>query len=137
MRILGKIESDDEDYLLEESLANFYTKEKEARRRKDISEKEVLWIDVGDNWRIISVDNYILNPETGESWIDLPNSYNLLPMGKHIDPDNDACGYIPFNIGGTLMEDDLTGFFISGGTWGCLDKSGRTRQTLWSRPCRC
>ena len=27
-----KIESDDEDYLLEESLANFYTKEKEARQ---------------------------------------------------------------------------------------------------------
>lgn len=77
-----KIESDDEDYLLEESLANFYTKEKEARRRKDISEKEVLWIDVGDNWRIISVDDNILNPETGESWIDLPNSYNLLPMGS-------------------------------------------------------
>lgn len=120
-----KIESDDEDYLLEESLANFYTKEKEARRRKDISEKEVLWIDVGDNWRIISVDDNILNPETGESWIDLPNSYNLLPMGKHIDPDNDACGYIPFNIGGTLMVDDLCGFFISGGKWGCLDKSGK------------
>lgn len=120
-----KIESDDEDYLLEESLANFYTKEKEARRRKDISEKEVLWIDVGDNWRIISVDDNILNPETGESWIDLPNSYNLLPMGKHIDPDNDACGYIPFNIGGTLMVDDLCGFFISGGIWGCLDKSGK------------
>lgn len=120
-----KIESDDEDYLLEESLANFYTKEKEARRRKDISEKEVLWIDVGDNWRIISVDDNILNPETGESWIDLPNSYNLLPMGKHIDPDNDACGYILFNIGGTLMVDDLCGFFISGGKWGCLDKSGK------------
>ena len=129
-----KIESDDEDYLLEESLANFYTKEKEARRRKDISEKEVLWIDVGDNWRIISVDDNILNPETGESWIDLPNSYNLLPMGKHIDPDNDACGYIPFNIGGTLMVDDLCGFFISGGTWGCLDKSGKVViQPIYSR----
>lgn len=129
-----KIESDDEDYLLEESLANFYTKEKEARRRKDISEKEVLWIDVGDNWRIISVDDNILNPETGESWIDLPNSYNLLPMGKHIDPDNDACGYIPFNIGGTLMVDDLCGFFISGGKWGCLDKSGKVViQPIYSR----
>lgn len=29
-----KIESDDEDYLLEEFLANIYTKEKETKRRK-------------------------------------------------------------------------------------------------------
>ena len=120
-----KIESDDEDYLLEESLANIYTKEKESKRRMEISKKEVTWINVGDNWRIMSVDNYILNSVTGESWIDLPNSYNLLPMGLHRDSDIDACGYIPFNIGGTLMEDDLAGFFISGGKWGCLDKSGK------------
>lgn len=129
-----KIESDDEDYLLEESLANFYTKEKEARRRKEISEKNVLWINVGGNWRIMSVDNDILNSVAMKSWIDLPNSYNLLPMGLHRDPDIDACGYIPFNIGGTLMEDDLTGFFISGGTWGCLDKSGKVViQPIYSR----
>ena len=129
-----KIESDDEDYLLEESLANFYTKEKEARRRKDISEKEVLWIDVGDNWRIISVDDAILNSATEESWIDLPDSFNLLPMGQHRDSDIDACGYISFNIGGTLMKDDLTGFFISGGTWGCMDKSGKVViQPIYSR----
>ena len=119
-----KIESDEEDYLLEESLIKIYTKEKETRRRRVISEKEVLWIDVGDNWRILSADNDILNSETGESWIDLPNNYNLLPMGQHRDSDIDACGYIPFNIGGTLMKDDLTGFFISGGKWGCLDKTG-------------
>lgn len=120
-----KIESDDEDYLLEESLANIYIKEKETKRRQEISEKEVIWIDVGDNWRIISVDDAILNSATGESWIDLPDSYNLLPVGQHNDSDIDACGYIPFNIGGTLMKDDLTGFFISGGGWGCLDKSGK------------
>ena len=120
-----KIESDDEDYLLEESLANIYTKEKEKKRRKEISKKEVTWINVGDNWRIMSVDDSILNFVTEESWIDLPNSYNLLPMGRHRDSDIDACGYIPFNIGGTLMEDDLAGLFISGGKWGCLDKSGK------------
>lgn len=120
-----KIESDDEDYLLEESLANIYTKEKETKRRKEISKKEVTWINVGDNWRIMSVDDSILNSVTEESWIDLPNSYNLLPMGQHRDSDIDACGYIPFNIGGTLMEDDLAGLFISGGKWGCLDKSGK------------
>ena len=120
-----KINTDNEDYLLEESLTNIYTKKKETKRRKEISEKNVLWINVGGNWRIMSVDNYILNSVAMKSWIDLPNSYNLLPMGQHRDPDIDACGYIPFNIGGTLMEDNLTGFFISGGTWGCLDKSGK------------
>ena len=76
--------------MLEESLIKIYTKEKETRRRRVISEKEVLWIDVGDNWRIISADNDILNSETGESWIDLPNNYNLLPMGQHRDSDIDA-----------------------------------------------
>ena len=120
-----KIESDNEDYLLEESLTNIYTKKKETKRRKDISKKEVTWINVGDNWRIMSVDDSILNSVTGESWIDLPDSYNLLPMGQHRDSDIDACGYIPFNIGGTLMKDDLKGHFISGGKWGCLDKSGK------------
>ena len=120
-----KIESDDEDYLIEESLANIYTKEKETKRRKEISQKEVTWINVGDNWRITSVDDSILNSVTRESWIELPNNYNLLPMGQHYDSDIDACGYIPFNIGGTLMKDDLVGFFISGGKWGCLDKSGK------------
>ncbi len=120
-----KINTDNEDYLLEESLTNIYTKKKETKKRKEISEKNVLWINVGGNWRIMSVDNDILNSVAMKSWIDLPNSYNLLPMGQHRDPDIDACGYIPFNIGGTLMEDNLTGFFISGGTWGCLDKSGK------------
>lgn len=120
-----KIESDDEDYLLEESLANIYTKEKETKRRKEISKKEVTWINVGDNWRIMSVDDSILNFVTEESWIDLPSNYNLLPMGQHRDSDIDICGYIPFNIGGTLKKDDLTGLFISGGKWGCLDKSGK------------
>ena len=128
------INTDNEDYLLEESLTNIYTKKKETKRRKEISEKNVLWINVGGNWRIMSVDNYILNSVDKKSWIDLPNSYNLLPMGQHRDPDIDACGYIPFNIGGTLMEDDLTGFFISGGTWGCLDKSGKVViQPIYSR----
>ena len=129
-----KINTDNEDYLLEESLTNIYTKKKETKRRKEISEKNVLWINVGGNWRIMSVDNDILNSVAMKSWIDLPNSYNLLPMGQHRDPDIDACGYIPFNIGGTLMEDDLTGFFISGGTWGCLDKSGKVViQPIYSR----
>ena len=129
-----KIETDNEDYLLEESLTNIYTKKKETKKRKEISEKNVLWINVGGNWRIMSVDNYILNSVAMKSWIDLPNSYNLLPMGQHRDPDIDACGYIPFNIGGTLMEDDLTGFFILGGTWGCLDKSGKVViQPIYSR----
>ena len=128
------IKTDNEDYLLEESLTNIYTKKKETKRRKEISEKNVLWINVGGNWRIMSVDNYILNSVAMKSWIDLSNSYNLLPMGQHRDPDIDACGYIPFNIGGTLMEDDLTGFFISGGTWGCLDKSGKVViQPIYSR----
>jgi|GEM_PF-519104 putative DNA polymerase III, alpha subunit len=128
------INTDNEDYLLEESLTNIYTKKKETKRRKEISEKNVLWINVGGNWRIMSVDNYILNSVANKSWIDLPNSYNLLPMGQHRDPDIDACGYIPFNIGGTLIEDDLTGFFISGGTWGCLDKSGKVViQPIYSR----
>lgn len=129
-----KIKTDNEDYLLEESLTNIYTKKKETEKRKEISEKNVLWINVGGNWRIMSVDNDILNSVAMKSWIDLPNSYNLLPMGQHRDPDIDACGYIPFNIGGTLMEDDLTGFFISGGTWGCLDKSGKVViQPIYSR----
>lgn len=129
-----KIKTDNEDYLLEESLTNIYTKKKETKKRKEISEKNVLWINVGGNWRIMSVDNDILNSVAMKSWIDLPNSYNLLPMGQHRDPDIDACGYIPSNIGGTLMEDDLTGFFISGGTWGCLDKSGKVViQPIYSR----
>lgn len=129
-----KITTDNEEYLLEESLTNIYTKKKETKKRKEISEKNVLWLNVGGNWRIMSVDNYILNSVAMKSWIDLPNSYNLLPMGQHRDPDIDACGYIPFNIGGTLMEDDLTGFFISGGTWGCLDKSGKVViQPIYSR----
>lgn len=129
-----KIKTDNEDYLLEESLTNIYTKKKETKKRKEISEKNVLWINIGGNWRIMSVDNDILNSVAMKSWIDLPNSYNLLPMGQHRDPDIDACGYIPFNIGGTLMEDDLTGFFISGGTWGCLDKSGKVViQPIYSR----
>lgn len=129
-----KIKTDNEDYLLEESLTNIYTKKKETKKRKEISEKNVLWINVGGNWRIMSVDNDILNSVAMKSWIDLPNSYNLLPMGQHRDPDIDACGYIPFYIGGTLMEDDLTGFFISGGTWGCLDKSGKVViQPIYSR----
>lgn len=129
-----KIKTDNEDYLLEESLTNIYTKKKETKKRKEISEKNVLWINVGGNWRIMSVDNDILNSVAMKSWIDLPNSYNLLPMGQHRDPDTDACGYIPFNIGGTLMEDDLTGFFISGGTWGCLEKSGKVViQPIYSR----
>ena len=129
-----KIKTDNEDYLLEESLTNIYTKKKETKKKKEISEKNVLWINVGGNWRIMSVDNDILNSVAMKSWIDLPNSYNLLPMGQHRDPDIDACGYIPFNIGGTLMEDDLTGFFISGGTWGCLDKSGKVViQPIYSR----
>ena len=129
-----KITTDNEDYLLEESLTNIYTKKKETKKRKEISEKNVLWNNVGGNWRIMSVDNDILNSVAMKSWIDLPNSYNLLPMGQHRDPDIDACGYIPFNIGGTLMEDDLTGFFISGGTWGCLDKSGKVViQPIYSR----
>ena len=71
-----EIESDDEDYLLEESLANIYIKEKETKRRKEISDKKVTWINVGGKWRITSVDDYILNCETGESWIDMPNNYN-------------------------------------------------------------
>lgn len=120
-----KIESNDEDYLLEESLASIYVKEKETKRRKEISGKKVTWINVGDKWRITSVDDYILNSVTGESWVDLPNSYILLPMGQHKDSDIDVCGYIPFNIGGTLKKDDLKGSFISGGKWGCLDKSGK------------
>lgn len=129
-----KIKTDNEDYLLEESLTNIYTKKKETKKRKEISEKNVLWINVGGNWRIMSEDNYILNSVAMKSWIDLPNSYNLLPMGQHREPDIDACGYIPFNIGGTLMEDDLIGFFISGGTWGCLDKSGKVViQPIYSR----
>lgn len=129
-----KIKTDNEDYLLEESLTNIYTKKKETKKRKEISEKNVLWINVGGNWRIMSVDNDIFNSVAMKSWIDLPNSYNLLPMGQHRDPDIDACGYIPFNIGGTLIEDDLTGFFISGGTWGCLDKSGKVViQPIYSR----
>lgn len=119
-----RIESDEEDYLLEESLADIYKTGNEAKRRKEISAREVSWIYVGDNWRILSVNDGVLNSITGESWIDLPNNYNLLPMGQHRDPDIDACGYIPFNIGGTLFKDDLTGFFISGGKWGCLDKTG-------------
>ena len=115
-------------------MANIYIKEKETKRRQEISEKEVIWIDVGDNWRIISVDDAILNSATEESWIDLPDSFNLLPMGQHRDSDIDACGYISFNIGGTLMKDDLTGFFISGGTWGCMDKSGKVViQPIYSR----
>lgn len=119
------VESDDIDYLLEVSLAYLYTIEKEKKRRKEIFAREVSWVDVGDNWRIIADDDATLNSATGESWIDLPNSYNLLPMGGHRDPDIDACGYIPFNIGGTLFSDDLVGFFISRGKWGCLDKSGK------------
>lgn len=129
-----KIESDDEDYLLEESLANIYIKEKETKRRKEISDKVVTWINVGNNWRITSVDDSILNAAKGESWIDLPNSYILLPMGQHKDSDIDACGYIPFNIGGTLENNDLKGSFISGGKWGCLDKSGKVVvQPLYSQ----
>lgn len=120
-----RIESDEEDYLLEESLADIYKTGNEAKRRKEISAREVSWIYVGDNWRIISVNDGVLNSITGESWIDLPNNYNLLPMGQHRDPDIDACGYIPFNIGGTLLKDDLKGSSISGGYWGCLDKSGK------------
>lgn len=76
------INTDNEDYLLEESLTNIYTKKKETKRRKEISEKNVLWINVGGNWRIMSVDNYILNSVAKKSWIDLPNSYNLLKFRK-------------------------------------------------------
>lgn len=119
-----EIESDNEDYLLDVSLADIYAKEKEKIRRKTISEKDVVWIDAGDHWRILSVDDSPLNLLSGESWIDLPDNYNLLPMGQHRDPDVDACGYIPFNIGGILKKDDSTGYFIIGGKWGCLDKSG-------------
>lgn len=129
-----RIESDEVEYLLEESLADIYKTVNEAKRRKEISEREVSWIYVGDNWRIISVNDGILNSMTGESWIDLPNNYNLLPMGQHRDPDIDACGYIPFNIGGTLLKDDLKGSSISGGCWGCLDKSGKVVvQPIYSR----
>lgn len=119
-----KIESNNEDYLLDVSLADIYAKEKEKIRRKNISRKDVIWIDAETHWRILSVDDSPLNLFNGESWIDLPDNYNLLPMGQHRDPDVDVCGYIPFNIGGTLIKDDLVGYFINGGLWGCLDKSG-------------
>lgn len=116
-----KIESNDEDDLLEIHLFDTYCKEIDKIKRKEISKKEVIWFYTGDNWRLIDTNDEVLNPLTKESWIDLPVNYNLLPMES---TDVDMCGYIPFNIGGKLYHDDLAGYSIHGGKWGCLNKLG-------------
>lgn len=119
-----KMESNDEEDLLEISLLDIYNNLQREERREKIKNLSVIWFHTGDNWRIGSTKDEILNPETTETWIDLPSSYVLLPMGQHIDPDVDCCGYIPFNIGGTLHSDDLVGYSITGGMWGCINQIG-------------
>ncbi len=119
-----KMESNDEDNLLEVYLFDIYRREINEIKRKEVSKKDVIWIDTGDNWRLVDVNDEELNHLTKESWIDLPSNYNLLPMGQHYFPDVDMCGYIPFNIGGYLQHDDLLGYIIKGGKWGCLSKLG-------------
>lgn len=119
-----KMESNDEDDLLEIYLFDIYCKEIERIKRKEISEKEVIWFYTGDNWRLIDTNDEAFNPLTKEPWIDLPSNYNLLPMAMHFSPDVDMCSYIPFNIGGVLDQDCLAGYYILGGKWGCLNKLG-------------
>lgn len=119
-----KMESNDEEDLLEISLLDTYNNLQREESREKIKNLSVIWFHTGDNWRIGSTKDEILNPETTETWIDLPSSYVLLPMGQHIDPDVDCCGYIPFNIGGTLHSDDLVGYSITGGMWGCINQIG-------------
>ena len=119
-----KMESNDEEDLLEISLFDTYNNLQIAERREKIKNLSVIWFHAGDNWRIGSTKEEILNHETNETWIDLPSSYVLLPMGQHKGSDVDCCGYVPFNIGGTLHTDDLAGYVIEGGMWGCINKIG-------------
>lgn len=119
-----KMESNDEEDLLEISLLDTYNNLQRQESREKIKNLSVIWFHTGDNWRIGSTKDEILNLKTAETWIDLPSSYILLPMGSHRDPDVDCCGYIPFNIGGTLHSDDLAEYFIEGGMWGCINKVG-------------
>lgn len=135
-----KMESNDEEDLLEVSLIDTYNIILREARRENVKNLNVRWLHTGENWRIASTKDEILNPVTKESWIDLPSNYILLPIEQHreensdIDPDVDCCGYIPFNIGGTLHFDDEDGHYITGGMWGCINKVGEVIiRPLYSR----
>lgn len=119
-----KMESNDEEDLLEISLFEAYNDSQKRKRREEINNLSVLWIHTGINWRLMSTKGEPLNTATNENWIDLPSNYYLLPMGSHPCPDIDCCGYIPFNVGGTLYFEDADGYSIEGGMWGCINKIG-------------
>ena len=134
------MESNDEEDLLEVSLIDSYNSILREARRENVKNLSVRWLHTGENWRIASTKDEILNPVTKESWIDLPSNYILLPIeqdreeNSDIDPNVDCCGYIPFNIGGTLHFDDEDGHYITGGMWGCINKIGEVIiRPLYSR----
>lgn len=120
-----KMESNEEEDLLKVSLANKKYNLEREKRFEEICRKEIIWFDTGDNWRIVSCNDEVLNIKTQESFIDLPHEYLLLPMAQHHNKsDIDECGLIPFNIGGTFWKEDDGSYVISGGKWGCLNKLG-------------
>ena len=119
-----KMESNDEEDLLEMSLLEAYNDVQRHTHRENINNLSVVWLYTGTNWRIESVKEEVLNTTTNETWIDLPSNYALLPMGQHPGLDIDCLGNIPFNIGGTLYFEEADGYSIEGGMWGCINKIG-------------
>ena len=113
--------SNDEEGILKVGLADIFHKKSNEIKSRNIESLQVSWFYTGNNWRIISANDEIINKKAEATFIDLPNNYNLLPFDPHKSDNIDQCGYIPFNLCGTL---DLSKNCITGGRWGCINKIG-------------
>lgn len=120
-----KMQSNNEEDLIRISIKEESQKYEREKCFENIKNKKVSWFHTGDAWRIVCNDG-ILNSISNESWIDLPSEYQLFPMerNKKFSTDIDACGLIPFNIGGEISENADGDYAIVSGKWGCLNKIG-------------
>lgn len=115
------IPSNDEECILKVDLADIYSRKSGEIKRHNIEKLNVSWVYTGKNWRIVSTDDIVIDNETGSTFIDLPDNYNLLTFDPLKNDNIDQCGYIPFNLCGTM---DLASNCITGGKWGCINKVG-------------
>lgn len=115
------IPSNDEECILKVDLADIYSRKSGEIKRHNIEKLNVLWVHTGKNWRIVSTDDIVIDNETASTFIDLPDNYNLLTFDPLKNDNIDQCGYIPFNLCGTM---DLASNCITGGRWGCINKVG-------------
>lgn len=115
------IPSNDEECILKVDLADIYSRKSGEIKRHNIEKLNVSWVYTGKNWRIVSTDDIVIDNETSSTFIDLPDNYNLLTFDPLKNDNIDQCGYIPFNLCGTM---DLASNCITGGRWGCINKVG-------------